>query len=113
MRRAIFDGGGIFQQDLAPCHSSKKVKTIFQKYKLNVIEWPGNSPDLNPIENLWAITKSWLQKLDCTTMTKLIEAIIQVCYRDTQIKKNCQKLIESMPNRLKKVLKNKGGHTKT
>ena len=78
MRRAFSDGGGIFQQDLALCHSYKKVKTIFRKYKLNVLKWLGNSPDLNPIENLWAITKSRLQKLDCITMTKLIEVIVQV-----------------------------------
>ena len=75
MRSAFPDGEGIFQQDLAPCHSFRKVKTVFQKYKLNVLEWPGNSPDLNPIENLQAITKSQLQKLDCTTMSKIIEAI--------------------------------------
>ena len=52
MRSAFPDGGGIFQQYLAPCHLSKKVKTIFRKYKLNLLEWPGNSPDLNLIENL-------------------------------------------------------------
>ena len=38
MRRAFPDGKRIFQQDLAPCHSSKKVKSIFQKCKLNVLE---------------------------------------------------------------------------
>ena len=76
MKRAFPDGGGILPQDFAPCHSSKKVKTIFRKYNLNVLEWPGNSPELNPIGNLLAITKSRLQKFNCTTMTKLIEAII-------------------------------------
>jgi len=30
------------------------------------------------------MTKSWLKTLDCTTTTKLIEAIIQVCYRDSK-----------------------------
>ena len=110
MRRAFLNGEGIFQQDLAPCCLSKKVKTIFQKYKLNVSECPGNSPELNPIENSWAITKSQLQKLDCTTMTKLIEAIIQAWYHDIQIKENSQKLVESMPDQMKEVLKNKEGH---
>jgi len=52
MRRAFPDGGGIFHQDLAPCLSSKKVKRIFRKHKLNVLDWPGNSPDLSPTENL-------------------------------------------------------------
>jgi len=75
-----------------------------------VLEWPENSPGLNPIKNLWAIAKSRLQKLDYTTMTKLIEAIIQVWYRDPKIKENCQTHVESMPNRIKEVIKNKGGH---
>jgi len=50
----------------------------FQEAKLNVIDWPGNSLDLNPVENLWSVRKSRLQKFDCTTLTKPIEAIIQV-----------------------------------
>jgi len=30
------------------------------------------------------MTKSWLKRLDCTTMTKLVETIIQVWYRDSK-----------------------------
>ena len=75
-----------------------------------MLEWPRHSPNLNSIENLWAIAKSQLQKLDCTTMIKVIKAIIQVWYRDTQIKENCQKPVESILNQVKEVLKNKGGH---
>ena len=92
MKRAFPDGGGIFQHDLTPCHSSKKVKTVFRKHKLSVLEWPGTSSDLNPIENLWAITKFSLQKVDCTTVTKLIEGIIQVWFRDPQIKEKQPKI---------------------
>ena len=73
------------QQDLAPCHTSKQVKKVFNEAAINVLDWPGNSPDLNPIENRWSILKSRLQKLDCTTTTKLIEAVIQVWYRDPAI----------------------------
>ena len=52
IKRAFPDNEGMFQKDLAPCHSSKKVKTIFRKYKLNLSERLGNSPDLSLIENL-------------------------------------------------------------
>jgi len=98
IRRVFLYDEGIFQQDLAPCHSSRKVKAIFRKHKLNVSKRPGNSLDLNLIKNVWAIAKSRLQILDCATTTKLIEANIQVWYRDPKIKENCQTLVESMRN---------------
>ena len=46
--------------------------------KITVLDWPGNSPDLNPIENLSSIVKNRLKKMDCTTKIKLIEAVIHV-----------------------------------
>ena len=48
--------------------------------------------------------------MDCSIMTKLIETIIQVRYRDPQMKKNFQKLIESMPKQVMQMLKSKSGH---
>ena len=44
----------IFQQDLAPDHTAKSTKTYFNDPRIAV---PANSPDLNPIENLWGIAK--------------------------------------------------------
>ena len=66
------NGTGIFQQDLAPCRTSKVLQSFFKKSKLHVLDWPGNSPELNPIENLWAIVKKRLEKCDCSTITKLV-----------------------------------------
>jgi len=57
---------------LAPCHCSKKVKKFLSDNNIAVLKWPDNSPDLNPIENLWALIKKELQKSDCTTTSKLI-----------------------------------------
>ena len=51
-----------FQDDSAPCHRAKIIKEYFQKENITQLPWPGNSHDLNPIENLWAMLKRKLRR---------------------------------------------------
>uniref|UniRef100_A0A9J7Z6L1 Tc1-like transposase DDE domain-containing protein n=1 Tax=Cyprinus carpio carpio TaxID=630221 RepID=A0A9J7Z6L1_CYPCA len=55
------DADFISQQDLAPAHSAKATSTWFKDHGIPVLNWPANSPDLNPIENLWGIVKRKMQ----------------------------------------------------
>jgi len=49
-----------FQHDNAPCHKAKSVIDYMSSKDLNPISWPPYSPDLNPIENIWAVLKQKL-----------------------------------------------------
>ncbi len=51
------DADFIFQQDLGPTHTVKGTKSWFNDHGVTVLDWPENSPDVNPVENLWGIVK--------------------------------------------------------
>ncbi len=51
------DADFIFKQDLAPDHTAKSTKSWLNEHGVGVLDWPANSPDLNPVENLWGIVK--------------------------------------------------------
>ncbi|KAI4877263.1 hypothetical protein NFI96_002356 [Prochilodus magdalenae] len=51
------DADFIFQQDLAPAHRARATSTWFKDHGIPVLNWPANSLDLNPLENLWGIVK--------------------------------------------------------
>ena len=43
--------------DLVPCHNSKRTRACLECNEMPVLKWPGNSPEINSIENVWNIMK--------------------------------------------------------
>lgn len=99
----------VFQQDNDPKHTSRFVKDWFQANSITLLEWPSQSPDLNPIENLWGELKRRVGKVGIQNKDQLWE-IVQKTWYEIPVE-TCRKLISSMPQRLQKVVQNKGGYT--
>lgn len=109
----------IFMQDNAPIHKAKKVAAWFEEWAINVLEWPPYSPDLNPIEHVWARMKQWiiekhpeLSELGATqeAYDALARAIVEAW--DALDQDYIDGLIYSMDNRVNHVRHSKGWHTR-
>ncbi|KAG1369133.1 hypothetical protein G6F61_012596 [Rhizopus arrhizus] len=80
-----------------------------QKQSYTVLQWPAQSPDLNPIENMWSLLKRRLNDYETAPkgMNELYERVTKVWY-DLMKPEECQKVIERMPQRIQKRVQNKG-----
>ena len=102
----------IFQQDNDPKHTSKVAAKYFDDKKMNILYWPAQSPDLNPIEHLWVHVKRELAKFPeppkgCNMLWQRVEDVFYSIPVEV-----CQNLIKSMSARIQAMKKAKGGHTK-
>lgn len=98
----------VFMQDNCRIHTSKHSMQTFQDYGIPLLEWPAQSPDLNPIENLWAIIKKRLEKFPYAPKNKkeLITRVENI-WEGLEISL-LERLSLSVPHRLAEVRKNKG-----
>ncbi len=100
------DADFIFQQDLAPAHTAKSTKSWLNDHGVGVLDWPANSTDLNPIENLWGIVKRKMRNKRPKNADEL-KATVKETWASIP-PQQCYKLITSMPRRIEAVIKAKG-----
>ncbi|GMF33884.1 unnamed protein product [Phytophthora fragariaefolia] len=101
----------IFQQDNASIHTSARTKDFFADQEVKVLDWPSNSPDLNPIENLWSIMSRRVyrngRQFDRVSDLKAALFDSWNCIPLAML----DSLIESMPRRCLEVVAKRGNRT--
>ncbi|GFV87547.1 transposable element Tcb2 transposase [Trichonephila clavipes] len=91
---------------------SSVYQSCFGRTKYPLLDWPGNSLDMNTIENVWEFMKREVDKDVITNKTQLLERIIQVWNHRPQMQETVQSCIDSMPRIIEALIAAKGGTTK-
>ncbi len=105
---------GYFQQDNAPCDKAQIISVWFLEHdnEFTLLKWPPQSPDLNPREHLWDVVEREICIMDVqlTNLQQMRDAVISIWIKISE--ERFQHLVESMPRRIKAVLKAKGDPTR-
>ncbi len=99
-------GNWIYMQDGATSHTSKSTVKWLKSCCKFIQGWPANSPDLNPIEHLWAILKAAVYKLKPRSVEEL-KNVLQTAWDQISIQK-INNLVSSFYQRLQFVINKKG-----
>ncbi len=110
----VYTSSDGYFQDNSPFYKAQIISDWFLEHdnEFTLLKWPPQSPDLNPIEHLWDVVEREICIMDVqpTNLQRLRDAIMSIW---TKISEKCvQHLVESMPRKIKAVLKAKGGPTR-
>lgn len=100
----------ILQQDNAPCHAARLTTKWLQDHAIETLQWPPQSPDINPIENVWGMLKHHLKNVITRSKAEKLQVLDTEWKRiiATDVVKN---LVESVPRRLQAIIRANGNHT--
>jgi len=103
----------VFMDDNCRVHESKTTKDFKETLGIQTLDWPAQSPDMTPIENLWKHWKDRIQKANPppTTREELIE-VAQQSWEELKTTNIGQTLADSMKNRIAALKISKGAPTK-
>ncbi|KHJ85370.1 hypothetical protein OESDEN_14907 [Oesophagostomum dentatum] len=106
--RRTFNGYARLVQDNAPAHKSAYTTRKLQEWGVGVLQWPAESPDLNPIELIWGNMKNYIRGQRVRKLCQLEECIRT--YWKSLTPDKCRRYIEGMQWRMKLIVQSGGGN---
>jgi hypothetical protein len=101
----------VFQQDNASIHTASMVNDYLRRTKITVLDWPSNSPDINPIERVWAFIKQRLDSYSAppNSLQELFDRVEEIW---TLVSKEyLLTLYAELPSKMQMLVKTKGLHS--
>ena len=101
--RTAINQPAVFMWDNAPCHTPKSVKPFLSEEDVTIMKWSAQSPDMNPIENVWKLLNERAKEknprnVEWTNLKISVDV--------------CMTLIRSCTKRCQAVIESKGLHIK-
>jgi hypothetical protein len=90
-----YGGNFLLKDNGAPCHGARIVREWVNTNGIRSLVWPSQSPDLNPIKNLWWEIKKALKTRRSANLNEL-EMSVRQCWEEIAVKR-CERLVNSMP----------------
>ena len=101
----------IFQHDNAPIHKAKKIQQWLKTQNFETIVWPASSSDMNPIKHIWAYIKySVSKRFPGTYFVDQLKKYLTIIWQEIN-DDFVESYFQSMPLRMKVLLKVKGRNT--
>lgn len=96
----------ILQEDNDPKHRSRMCTDWKVRNRIETLKWPSQSPDINPIENVWSVIKNNLRGKQIHTLKQLSYQIKRI-WRSLPVQ-YAEKLVQSMPRRCEAICQSEG-----
>lgn len=105
----------IWMHDNVRFHRTNEIEQFFEQHRVQKMKWPPQSPDLNPIENIWGLISQKLNAMidddgDATTPEELFERVVLCAGQISE--ETFKNLYNSLPNRWQLVIEKAGGPTR-
>ena len=94
--------------DGAPIHIAKVTNNSIKDIGLKMLNWPPNSLDLNPLENMWMICKDRVQKMKKPKNKEQTWNVVQAAWESIPMEM-LNRLVASMPKRIQAAIDARGG----